>query len=193
MTEKEKVFYAYVRQASNLMRWLKSAEEEYSNLERQIEQMRVVFHGITDEFQYLIYELLDETYDEPEEETEKPCFVYYILNQEKDKVKIGISNNPLQRAKELQTASGEEIEIFHTIEFRNRDEALEAESFLHRNYSAYRRKPSKVSKSCEWFLASPILNDMMRKFGTREKVLSGIQAERKEIENATANFNIKIS
>jgi len=117
------------------------------------------------EYDLMVCEFMQDENEEPE----KPCFVYYILNEEKDKVKIGVSNNPMQRAKELQTASGEEIEIINTIEFKNRNEAMKAESFLHREFGMWRKKPSKVSRSCEWFDAE-IVEKLMLDYDSKESV-----------------------
>ena len=142
-----------------------------------------------DEYRLLVYELLDkEPEEETEEETEIPCFVYYILNEEKDKVKIGVSNNPIQRAKNLQTASGEEISIYHTIEFNNREEAMEAETFLHKEFSPWRKRPSKVSRSCEWF-DIVILCDLMTYFKTAEKIRFAMNLRDEGLRKATEEIS----
>ena len=120
------------------------------------------------ELWYSLVELLDDV-DEFAEEDERPCSVYYILNEEKDKVKIGISYNPLGRAKNIQTSSGEEIELLHVIEFPTRSRALNAEAFLHKEFMFYRKKPSKVAKSCEWFDAC-IVDDLKKLYWTQENI-----------------------
>ena len=104
----------------------------------------------------------------------KPCFVYYILNEARNKVKIGISNNPVLRAKNIQTSSGEEIEILNTIEFDKREDAIVAEDFLHKKFDGYRMKPTKVSTSSEWFDIK-IVDDLLSNFNTKEKIMDFIQ------------------
>lgn len=99
----------------------------------------------------------------------KKVFVYYLLNEDKDKVKIGISANPLKRAKSIQTSSGEDIELINVIEFPNREQAREAESFLHSTFSFRRRRPSKVARSCEWF-DSCIVETLKERFWTYEQL-----------------------
>lgn len=139
-----------------------------------------------EEYEYLIDELFDDS-NEPREPT-TPCYVYYILNEEKDKVKIGISDNPMARAKQLQTACGEEIDLHHTIKFSTRSEAESAESFLHREFSYYRKRPSKVAKTTEWFDAR-ILGRLMADYDTADKIQAKMKCqetyERKEMENVT--------
>lgn len=116
-----------------------------------------------------------ETYnDDPHEPLEKEeneaCYLYYILNEEKDKVKIGISNNPMSRAKSLQTASGEDLEILKTIKFGNREDAFAAEQFLHNEFSQFRKKPTKISKQCEWF-ASCIVENLLLNYTDPDAIL----------------------
>ena len=151
--------------------------DNMKEMERLMQQMFELYYRRLEffqeqkkEFQYFLYELIDMD-DETKEENE-PCFVYYILNQEKDKVKIGISNNPVGRAKNIQTSSGEEIEILHTIQFPSRREALDAESYLHNYFGYCRKKPTKVSKSCEWF-DSKICDELMGHFATAEQIERG--------------------
>ena len=144
-----------------LSRLMKDFEKLYRyNLEERLQ----VFNK---EYGYIIRALGFE--DEDGNDPETPCSVYYIFNKEKDKVKIGISNNPLQRAKSLQTACGEEISVLHTINFPSREEAFKAEQFLHREFSQFRKKPSKVTNSCEWFDAS-IVDDLMKYYDTEEHI-----------------------
>lgn len=104
----------------------------------------------------------------------KPCFVYYILNEARNKVKIGISNDPVLRAKNIQTSSGEEIEILNTIEFDNREDAFAVEDFLHKKFDGYRMKPTKVSNSSEWFDIK-IVDALLSNFNTKEKIMDSIQ------------------
>ncbi len=65
-------------------------------------------------------------------------YVYIIENTYLHDTKIGISNNPEKRIKQLQTGSSRQLVIRHTIKFDNRDAATKVESSLHRKYSKYR-------------------------------------------------------
>ena len=144
---------------------------------------------IKNEYGYMLRELLDCDDDDTEENS--PCYVYYILNEEKDKVKIGISNNPISRAKNIQTACGEEIELYHTIKFENREQAERAERFLHTEYSLYRKRPSKVAKSSEWFDAT-ILQNLVARFDTAEKILTAEKEHETEVMRQMMAVKINI-
>ena len=125
----------------------------------------------SNEYQYVLDKIADFEEEKAEEQEERmvPCYVYYLLNEEKDKVKIGISNNPVSRAKSIQTSCGEEIEIINTIKFDSKPDALKAESFLHSVFSAKRKRPSKVAKTTEWFDCD-IVSTLMKYFKTRKQI-----------------------
>lgn len=156
--------YKFLRVVNRLYEQIEKCRQTWNELEIEVG----FFNG---ESEYILYELFD-LEDEISYRNEEPekCFVYYILNEEKDKVKIGISNNPTERAKALQTASGEEISILKTVEFSTREEALDAEAFLHREFSEYRKRPSKVAKSTEWFDAR-IVPDLLKYYTSKENIL----------------------
>lgn len=152
---------------------LSALSSELSRLSRWIDETGIGYGSLFTEFfykeyQYILLSLFDDV-DENALVLPKPCFVYYILNFEKTKVKIGISNNPVSRAKAIQTASGEEIELLHTIQFDSRQDALNAEKFLHDVFSNARKKPSKVAKSSEWF-DSRICKVLLKHFYTKEQI-----------------------
>lgn len=149
------------------------ARERIKHENARLDYLRCVFER---EYDLAVCDFMDDD-ERGCEEQEKPCFVYYILNEEKDKVKIGVSNDPIKRAKALQTASGEEIEILHTIEFKNRNEAMTAESFLHNIFGRWRKRPSKVSKSCEWFDVE-ISKSLMLDFDSRESILGNMESRK---------------
>ena len=107
-------------------------------------------------------------------EEKRHCYVYYIMNEARNKIKIGMSNDPISRAKNIQTSSGEEIEILNIIEFDNREEAFAAEEFLHLKFNEYRMKPTKVSTSSEWF-DSEICDILLTNFKTKEQIIEFIQ------------------
>ena len=148
-----------------------AARKELSAMEKKIKR----------EYWYILNALMDEE-DQARHESkdDSSCYVYYILNDEKDKVKIGISNDPTKRAKNIQTSSGEEIEILHAIKFRSREEAQEAEHTLHKEFAEHRKYPSKVAKSCEWFDAC-IVDTLMNDYSSRDDILKLEDRKRKEL------------
>ena len=105
----------------------------------------------------------------------KPCDLYFILNEEKTLVKIGISKNANGRIKEMQTATGYYLELLNVVHFPTRIEAAEAEAWLHKHYSLYRRKPI-VKKTSEWFEAD-IIGDLMLNYSTIEQIREALNEE----------------
>lgn len=154
-----KAFFTHTRRQLESLKKVRETMDEYI---WELEKYSGESGFIVDFF----YELQER---EQLEITDKKCFVYYILNEERNKVKIGISGNPLARAKAIQTSSGEEISILKTIEYDSSDEARKAEGFLHREFSEYRKRPSKVAKSCEWFDAA-IVDDLLKYYSTKENI-----------------------
>ncbi len=73
-------------------------------------------------------------YKGPKEEV----YVYIIENTHLHDTKIGISNNPEKRIKQLQTGSSRPLIIRYAIRFNNRDEAIKVENALHKKYSRYK-------------------------------------------------------
>lgn len=108
----------------------------------------------------------------------EPCDLYFILNEEKTLVKIGISKNANGRIKEMQTATGYYLELLNVIHFPTREEASYAEAWLHRHYSVFRRHPV-VKKTSEWFEAD-IVNDLMMNYSTLEGIRRAIDDEMKK-------------
>jgi len=68
-------------------------------------------------------------------------FIYLIRSQESGSYKIGISNKPLRRLKEIQTANPEEVIIIETFPSNY---PTQVETALHNMYA-----PNK--KRGEWF------------------------------------------
>lgn len=174
---------ALQRKYCELSDLMKNFEKSY---QYDIEERLLEFNK---EYGYIIRALGFE--EETEKNPEAPCFVYYIFNEEKDKVKIGISSDPLRRAKELQTSCGEEISILHTIKFPSREKASEAEQFLHGEFSQFRRKPSKVARSCEWFDAC-IIEDLMQYYDTEEHIESLKEYEKQRMREIMNGVHIEI-
>lgn len=99
----------------------------------------------------------------------KPSFVYFILNNERDKVKIGVSGNPKKRAKAMQTSIGDRLELIHSIEFPSRKMATKAERFLHSRFDKERVKNIDINETNEWFDSS-ILPTLMDEYGSSEQI-----------------------
>lgn len=69
------------------------------------------------------------------------CFIYLIKAEESSRYKIGISKNPQNRLRQLQTGNSEKLDIIHIFESAI---AKKVESALHNTYGSLR-------KSGEWF------------------------------------------
>lgn len=142
---------------------------------------------------YLLYDLLDDEEDKDEQKLmgikNTPCYVYYLLICEKDKIKIGISNNPDNRARGIQTGTGESITIYNTIKCISRSEAYEIEQFLHKEFNEYRIKIDGISKSSEWFDAK-ILDNLMKNYTTKEQILEMKENHFKQMQDEMNKLNI---
>ena len=71
-------------------------------------------------------------------------YIYLIQNLETSKYKIGISKHPKKRIKELQTGSGEDLQLIH--EFKS-EFPRKVETALHNRYG-------HLNARGEWFLLS---------------------------------------
>jgi hypothetical protein len=69
--------------------------------------------------------------DTPTASNAQPIFVYFILAPQSGHVKIGISDVPVKRLRELQTAHFDKLELITTVACRSRTHARELESQLH--------------------------------------------------------------
>lgn len=117
--------------------------------------------------------LFDALLEEPEE---APCYLYYFYDKERNLVKIGISHNPSKRLKSLEGATGETLEEIGCIRFDSRAEALECESYLHKEYEAYRKRP--LHSSSEWFHG--VIREHLRGvYGTKEDIKNGMAYKNK--------------
>lgn len=74
--------------------------------------------------------------------------LYYILNEEDRKVKIGVSTNPIARIRDLKTACGAKLQLLHSIEFDNRLDCFTCEAYSHRYFAKYRKHNSEWFDSC---------------------------------------------
>lgn len=185
----EQVLHIMSDQHDLMKTYLKLINGTYKNMGDAIRHFEDRFTEFETRYNDILYEMISEDYDEygPEEE----CFVYYILNEERDKVKIGISNDPISRAKAIQTASGEEIELLHTIKFDSRQTALDVEKFLHNRFNHWRKRPSKVSRSSEWFNAK-IIQELQDDYWDEESLVKAVIADRKYTRKQLEKINFLI-
>ena len=81
-------------------------------------------------------------------------YVYFIANQRKTVVKIGIANNPQKRLKTFQTANHEELIILRILKVKNRTEAFQIETALHRKFIKHhiRGEWFKLTRTVESFI-----------------------------------------
>lgn len=136
----------------------------------------------------LLLEAFDFIQDEKEqtvssEITDDTCYVYFIENKYRDLVKIGITNNVVQRIESLRTACGDDIFLHHYFECSSRSEALEYESKLHKYYAFARIKSVGRKKATEWFKCKEIADEKhIRKWEEmtdKETVLKAIENSEK--------------
>ena len=168
--------YRYMQECMESMeRDYERADELYYSIKQTLENMK-----------WLKAELLDLIEKDSKLEKEK-CSVYYILNADESLVKIGISKNVSNRIGNMQTSTGYYLELLNEIVFDSREEALEMESFLHKQYGEWRRKPHKIRKESEWFDGS-IVADLMQRFDTKEKVLVAHKEQQKKMQESMNKF-----
>ncbi|MDH3466203.1 MAG: GIY-YIG nuclease family protein [Gammaproteobacteria bacterium] len=72
-------------------------------------------------------------------------FLYYIIDEDEN-VKIGVSENPWQRVKDLQCGNAQELRLVAWISFSNRGRALQGERLEHERFVRH-----GVNGSKEWF------------------------------------------
>lgn len=82
-------------------------------------------------------------------------YVYFILNEKGDRVKIGFSRDPQKRMRQLQTANAQRLTLLATIPGTKEDE-----KYLHARYRNYRginewfRMAGPLRDYVEWAIAS---------------------------------------
>ena len=79
-------------------------------------------------------------------------FIYFILNEDSNAVKIGYAKNLEKRMKALQTASPAELKLIKLVQVENHERAQDLELSLHKQFDAFRL-------SGEWFKAEAPLLD----------------------------------
>ena len=179
---------------------LTNSEEVYwsiNKLEREVQQIRSKASELFDYademleyFKQLKMEVFDLVQEDKEAEPRK-CSVYYILNEDKDMIKIGISGNVKQRIENMQTSTGYYLELLKEIEFDSREEALEAEAYLHDQFSAFRRKPNKIHKSSEWFSAR-IKDKLLRLYDSKEVISLAVKTHKEQMQKEMERIKIQI-
>ena len=71
----------------------------------------------------------------------------YIIANDKDYIKVGISKDPNKRVKQLQTGNPNKLKLLFTEEFEcKRDHLLKIEKLIHKSLSPY-----KEDCMGEWF------------------------------------------
>ncbi len=88
-----------------------------------------------------------------------PSFVYLIRCGETDYYKIGVSDNPVERLANLQSANPIELHLIATCGFDSKLAAIRAEQDSHRNLAKYNVRG-------EWFEFKPktvsqLIHDML--------------------------------
>ena len=165
-------------------------EAEVHTAERMADSARENLRDI----KWLKAELFDlwEKEENGEFDSITPCFVYYITNAEMSMVKIGITNNVKNRISSMQTSTGYYLKLAKAIEFDSREEAFEAERFLHKEFGYCRRKPHEIHTTSEWFDIK-ILDKLLSQYDSKEKIQAAIKKQRNEMKEAMENVEIKIS
>ncbi len=72
-------------------------------------------------------------------------YIYVIQQKDTDNYKIGVSNNPEKRLKELQVANAMELILFKTVKVSDKINAFKIESVLHCYFK-------RLNQQGEWFL-----------------------------------------
>lgn len=81
-------------------------------------------------------------------------YVYFIANQRKTVVKIGIANNPQKRLQTFQTANHEKLIILRVIKVKSRTEAFQFETTLHKKFKKFhiRGEWFKLTRTVQSFI-----------------------------------------
>lgn len=133
----------------------------------------LITHGcavycVTDDIGYIekmkqIDRELAERMNKPVVKVEKKCYLYIMRDDYNGAYKIGIANNPKKRERTLQSDKPS-ITLHKCVEFKNRQEASNAEKYLHSVFESQGWKRSDGKKS-EWFkLGTNDLNWILSKW-----------------------------
>lgn len=104
-------------------------------------------------------EFIAENYEPDfDEEVEGKASVYFIEDVEDEQIKIGVSNDPTYRLKQLRgTKKGARklnLVLLGSFECPTRIDAYNAENYLHKYYAKYHVDLSYKPSSTEWFYRS---------------------------------------
>ena len=189
-SEDKKIFNNYVIVLHQMLCKIKHSIDLFKQMSRDMTEFENTLSELCDCSGDLFSIIQEENDSDYMYERTKESFIYYLLNEEKDKVKIGKANNPMYRAKQLQTASGEALELLHTVKFDSESHALEAELFLHTMFSNY-RKQSKLTKTIEWFDAC-IVKELKQYYWNAEDIDSAIDNHRQCATNEMSKMRLNI-
>lgn len=165
------------------MKWL---IRRFENQKKEAERFYDEAQKNLDDFMWIITELALSDSEKEQEEAiieKRPCSVYYIANAEMSLVKIGISVNVDNRIKSMQTSTGYYLELINEIVFDSVEEARKVESWLHREFGMWRRKPHKIAKNSEWFDYC-ITDRLMSQYDTKEKIIKAMNDEEMAMQKA---------
>ena len=164
--------------------YMKYLKLRFENQKREAERFYDEAQKNLDDFMWIITELALSNSEKEQEEAiaeKRLCSVYYIANAEMSLVKIGISVNVDNRIKSMQTSTGYYLELINEIVFDSVEEARKVESWLHREFAMWRRKPHKIAKSSEWFDYC-ITDRLMSQYDTKEKIIKAMNDEEKVMQ-----------
>ena len=85
------------------------------------------------------------------------AYIYFIANERKSVVKIGVANRPNKRLKTFQTAHYEELIILRVIKVSTRTLAFQLESALHKKFKRFHIRG-------EWFKLTATVHNFIEDF-----------------------------
>ena len=171
----------------------KDAMRELYNFKYDIENLDEARNTFERSYSEWVTELMayiedgEEEYEKVVGSNKETCCVYFIINEELSLIKIGVSHDPWERIKGMQTSTGYLLDILHVIEFDDREQAMDAERFLHDYFIRDRVKKLKHKKSSEWFNAA-IQNELKEKFWDKESVIREMKEDKKWIKKEAAKI-----
>ena len=95
------------------------------------------------------------TIDLAKQTAKPPCYIYFILNDDSQAVKIGIAKNVKRRLASLQTSSPSGLKLLGTIKTKSVNDARKIEKSLHKRFDENRIRG-------EWFKADVELLDYIK-------------------------------
>lgn len=117
-------------------------------------EMDRLINEFTEQMMALCIDRLDSRIEPGEENC---SYVYFFRMKGTNLIKIGKSNNPLKRLKQLQTGCGIELEVLHILKFKNPELAHKAEHMYHWYFGTFNDCRQRVNTGgrnkgrTEWF------------------------------------------